>query len=216
MPIVDSRVSHGVLKFTAKGGTATAFECQVTAVSIVPNVEDGDSVETLCGDKASTAAKTSDTLDFTLINDFGNTNGLVAFSWLHRGETVDFEVQFDNVAADKWSGKVVMAALQVGGTVGEQVTVDASLPIVSLTPPSGFGDGTLKTTPPPTKGAAAPGDVFGAEATLSASDSTNAAKLNALGYVAKPSTAWTTGQGISIGGLWFNWTGSAWAAGKAS
>jgi hypothetical protein len=49
--------------------------------------------------------------------------------------------------------------------------------------------------------------------TITASDATNAARLAALGFVASPATAWTTGQQILIGGLAFNWSGAAWAAG---
>jgi hypothetical protein len=60
---------------------------------------------------------------------------------------------------------------------------------------------------------AAPGTVYPAEATITASDAPNAAKLTGLGYVAVPQTAWTTGQKITIGTFDFNWTGSAWAAG---
>lgn len=65
----------------------------------------------------------------------------------------------------------------------------------------------------PNKAAASPGTAFPAEATVTASDSTNAAKLAGLGYVASPLTAWTTGQQITIGGFAFNWSSSAWAAG---
>ena len=58
-----------------------------------------------------------------------------------------------------------------------------------------------------------PGSVFPAEPTVTAQDATNAAKLAGLGYVAKPTTAWTTGQHITIGTFQFNWSGAAWAAG---
>lgn len=67
-----------------------------------------------------------------------------------------------------------------------------------------------------TKGAAAPGNNFPAEATVTASNSTNAAKLAGLGYVATPTTAWTTGQKIQIGTYAFSWSGTAWAAGAAT
>jgi hypothetical protein len=149
MPVTDSRVRSGVLKLTAAGGTATAvdFSCQVTAISIEPSVNESDPVEVLCGDKVGGGATTSDTLNFTVISDHASADGLIAFSWLHRGETVDFEFQPDAVAANKWAGKVVDQALTVGGAVGEQITVDASWQIVEVTPPSGFGDGSLHTTP---------------------------------------------------------------------
>jgi hypothetical protein len=74
----------------------------------------------------------------------------------------------------------------------------------------------LGNSPGPSKGSAAPGQTFPAEATITASDSTNAAKLTGLGYVAAPQTAWTTGQGVTIGTFLFHWDGAAWAAGAAA
>lgn len=65
----------------------------------------------------------------------------------------------------------------------------------------------------PAKGIAANGNVYAPEATVTAQDATNAAKLTALGYIASPQTAWTSGQKITVGTYQFNWTGSAWAAG---
>jgi len=50
--------------------------------------------------------------------------------------------------------------------------------------------------------------------TIVASDATNAARLAGLGFVASPATAWTTGQGITVMGFAFNWSGAAWAAGN--
>ena len=78
-------------------------------------------------------------------------------------------------------------------------------------PPSLFG-------PPPTPpdpGSASPGDTFPAEATITAEDSTNAAKLAGLGYVADPLTAWTVGQRMTVGTYRFYWSGTAWTAGVA-
>jgi hypothetical protein len=142
-------VRSGVLKLTAAGGTPTAvdFSCQVTAISIVPGVNESDPVEVLCGEKVGGGSTVNDTLNFTVISDHASADGLVAFSWLHRGETVDFEFQPDAVAANKWAGKVVDQALQVGGAVGEQLSVEGSWTITEVTPPTGFGDGTIHTSP---------------------------------------------------------------------
>ena len=76
-------------------------------------------------------------------------------------------------------------------------------------PHQGWGD-SLTTA---LKGAAAPGAVFPPEATVVAQDATNAGRLAGLGYVANPTSNWTSGQAISVGGFLFNWSGSAWAAG---
>ena len=149
MAVVDSRVRKGVLKLTAGGGTPVAkdFSCQVTAISIVPGVNESDPIEVLCGDKVGGGSTVNDTLNFTVISDHGSADGLIAFSWLHRGETVDFEFQPDDQATGKWTGKTVDQALTVGGEVGGQISIDASWQIVSVTPPTGFGDGQLHTGP---------------------------------------------------------------------
>lgn len=63
------------------------------------------------------------------------------------------------------------------------------------------------------RGKAQNGAVFPYEPTVTAQDSTNAAKLGPLGYVASPTSNWTTGQKITVNGFNFNWTGAAWAAG---
>jgi hypothetical protein len=66
------------------------------------------------------------------------------------------------------------------------------------------------------KAAAAPGDIFPAEATITAEDVTNAGELTALGYIADPLTAWTSGQAITIGAFQFSWDGTAWDPGPAA
>lgn len=65
------------------------------------------------------------------------------------------------------------------------------------------------------KGAAAPGALYPATwfPTITAEDATNAARLAGLGFVASPTSAWTTDQSITIGTFEFNWTGAAWASG---
>jgi hypothetical protein len=65
------------------------------------------------------------------------------------------------------------------------------------------------------KGAATPTALYPGTwfTTITASDATNAARLAGLGFVASPTSAWTTGQKIMIGAFAFNWDGAAWAAG---
>lgn len=92
-----------------------------------------------------------------------------------------------------------------GGSPTDLETVNFTL--------SGVGARASIANPVSDKGSASPGDTFPAEATVTASDSTNAAKLAGLGYVANPLTAWTSGQQITVGTYAFNWSGTAWAAG---
>lgn len=76
--------------------------------------------------------------------------------------------------------------------------------------------GDTGTNPPGAQeGVATNNDVFtGTQyASITASDAPNAAKLAGLGFVADPTTNWTTGQKITVNGFLFNWNGTAWAAG---
>jgi hypothetical protein len=98
-------------------------------------------------------------------------------------------------------------ALARGGFVAMPIAMSI------LTPSSGPWLKVLVAKNTPIKGAAKPGDVFPAEATVTASDATNAAKLAGLGYVASPTSNWTAGQKITVGTFDFNWSGTAWAAG---
>jgi hypothetical protein len=68
----------------------------------------------------------------------------------------------------------------------------------------------------PKKGAAAPGNTFPSDSTITASDATNATKLTTNGYVAVPLTAWATAEKITVNGFDFHWSGTAWATGAAA
>ena len=63
------------------------------------------------------------------------------------------------------------------------------------------------------KAQAVNGAVFPPEATITAEDSTNAAKLAGLGYVAVPGTNWGAGQYMTVGTYKFHWNGTIWVAG---
>lgn len=58
-----------------------------------------------------------------------------------------------------------------------------------------------------------PGDIYPPEPTVTAQDSTNAAKLVALGYTPATNVAWAAGEFFTVGTRQFNWSGAAWAAG---
>jgi len=205
------------LKTTGAAASTYAAACQSTNVRIVPGTENNneDSVEVLCGDllTGASSSKPADVLAVTAIQDFTDPSGFIAYTWAHRGETVDFEWKPNGTAAQVWAGKLTIdKPYEVGGEVNSRLTADIEWPIVSLVPPTGFGTGYGS----PSKGAAKPGDVFPSETTVTASDSTNAAKLAGLGFTASPATAWKSGEKITVGTYDFSWDGTKWAAGAAS
>ena len=77
-------------------------------------------------------------------------------------------------------------------------------------------DNSIACVAGPSRGVAAPGNVYPADTDITASDSTNAGELTAEGYVASPLTAWTGTQKITIGTHDFFWDGTAWRPGNAA
>lgn len=213
---VQSRVRKGILRLEDTSGAEAFldFSCVPTAVSIEPgSSEAGDSVEVLCGDQITdTSAAKSATLNLTAIQDFTDASGLQAYSWKNDGETVKFE-WLPNGETDTtqslWRGTVLVNALTVGGEVGQRLDTSATWAIKSLQLPPAFG--STWYIGGPSKAAATPGDVFPADATVTAFGD-----LTTAGYVANPQTAWTSGQKITVGTVIAHWSGTAWADGPAA
>ena len=141
MAVTDSRVKKGVLTLVSGTDTYSA-ECQVTNVRITPGTTSDDTVEVLCGDVVGGASAPEDSLNLESIQDFDDAAGFVAFSWRNRGKEATFTWK-PNTAAGEWTGKVIVKAVEVGGEVGTQLRTSAEWKITSLTPPTGFGDGSI-------------------------------------------------------------------------
>lgn len=222
MPVTDSRVRQGVL--TIDG---IDHSCQPTAVSIQPdNTAAGGAteLELLCGDKlteAGDSASFSANLTITAVQDFTNAAGLVAQSWKSNGATVDFSWQATASSADTWTGKVVVAALEVGGDVGARLTTPVSWTITELflparlggqqVIPSQFGAVPITGVTAGSPGAFQPGD-----ATLPSS--LEALKANTVvgdSGTNKPGASWSTGQYIVLGdSSEAHWSGTEWLANR--
>ena len=202
-----------------QGAGGIAFECQTTssALSASSNTSDDTTPATMCSPEITTTivGVTSYTLDATVIQDPHISAGISAylFEWDTREAFFYLGLGGDAVPPAA-IGVCTISAGAIGGDARVTLTADISLP-VSQKPDLWVGDTTTKRVilgGGANKAAAKNGDVF-TEPTITASDSTNAAKLAPLGYVASPNTAWTTGQKITVSTFTFNWSGTAWAAG---
>lgn len=219
MTIVESRVKSGSLSI----GTET-FSCQPTSAAITPDHEgtSEDSVEVLCGDTlaGSEANVLTATLNLTSIQDFTNANGLIAYSWAHDGEIVDFTWSPTDDAQDAWTGKVTVGALLVGGDVNTRITNDAEWKITQLVTPPRLGSITVIGS-----ATAITGVTAGTPGAFTPSGSTPPANLAALkadpvvgdSGTNKPGTAWATGQFVDLGDSSdASWDGTAWQSGPAA
>lgn len=141
MAITESRLKDGTLTL----GTTPSdmdFSCQVTNARINSSYEDdGDAVETLCGDQIAPGRKLSNrTLAGTVIQDWtAGATSVIEWLWDHDLEEVDFEY-VPNAAGPTITGKVrvEVPAETYGGDVNSRTTSDFEWGIttaVTRTPP---------------------------------------------------------------------------------
>jgi hypothetical protein len=212
MAIVESKLKTG--KLTLGVAPGTEFACQATNVRIVPSFnEEGDAVETLCGDTLAPATTTTWNLQGTSIQDFDKPNGFIEYSWTNNLLEVPFTWQ-PNASSAKFTGTVQVRAVEVGGDVNVRLTTDFDWPISGVPTPT-WGSAVV----------AASGATAGVPGTWTPSGSTppsSVANLIAgtpLTVAASPNTAWTTGQYVQTGTAGApgqaHWNGTAWVTAPA-
>lgn len=129
MAVHESKLKTGKLLL----GTAPGVEyaCQQTNVRVVPeHNEEGDTVETLCGDVLTPSTVTTWSLQGTAIQDWDAPGGtsFVQYSWEHNGETVPFSWE-PNDSSTAISGDCTVRAVEMGGDVNTRITTDFEWPI---------------------------------------------------------------------------------------
>lgn len=125
----ESRVKNGTLKL-GPTGTEQDFSCQVTNIRVVSNYDDdGDTVTVLCGETIAPPRKASGRqLSGTLVQDFDDATGVIAYLWDHDLEMIDFQF----VPNDVTTGATITGTVQIevpndgtyGGDVGGRLTTD--------------------------------------------------------------------------------------------
>ena len=126
MPLVDSRLGPGTLKF----GTQD-ISYQASNVRLVPDVSEDDGTATLAEPEPAPLATVAWSLEGTVIQDF--TAGDAAFvNWLMDNALTESAFEFVPATTDgpTYTGTVQVRPVEVGGDAGTQVTTDFSMPIV--------------------------------------------------------------------------------------
>lgn len=124
MPKIDDRLGPGTLTL---GATPDDFSCQVAALALVPSAEEGDATATLCDPTPVAPITTTWTLDGTVLQDFSNPAGFQ--KWAYDNENTEQPFTFipnTDTGPPTFTGTVLVEAVQIGGEVAEQVTVDFS------------------------------------------------------------------------------------------
>lgn len=192
-------------------GTPLDASCQLANGTVSWEKDADDDITTLCGDTAAGSVTYTATMSGNLLQDLTEDDGLVAYTWAHKGEAVPFTYIPNSAAGATVTGTLTIDPLDVGSSedYGAVMTSDFEWSCVgepelswgTAEPATGATAGTPGTWTP--AGSAPPPDAAGAGA-----------------VVASPTTAWTTGQYVqgstaSTPGEMY-WDGAAWAAGRAA
>jgi len=149
MAVVESKLKTGTLLLGTSPGVE--YACQQTNVRIVPeHNEDGDTVETLCGDVLAPSTTTSWSLQGTAIQDWDAVGGVsfIQYSWENNGEVVDF-TWTPNTSATSFTGQVTVRALELGGDVNTRITSDFEWPMAGEPTATWVTAGTQSTDSEP-------------------------------------------------------------------
>lgn len=124
MPVRSTTLGPGVLEF-GETGSLMDFSCQVTAVTVSVEADRDDPTPTLCGDNLVGESTYNGTLEATIVQDL-ERDGVVAWSWEHKGETVPVRFIPSTVAGAEVTGSVVVDPISIGGDVKVRNTSDIS------------------------------------------------------------------------------------------
>jgi hypothetical protein len=143
------RLGPGLFTF---GPTETPMDasCQLANGVVAWDKDAEDPITVLCGDTVAGSVTYTSTISGTLLQDLTVEDGLVAYTWEHKGEPVPFTFSPNTAAGATVTGTVVVDPLDVGSDddygavmqsdfewdiVGEPVLAWA--PVVPLAEPAG-------------------------------------------------------------------------------
>src|SRR6187401_732883 len=133
MAVSVTRFGPGLFKLGTAPGTD--YSCQVQSMGVIPNKDEGDTIQTLCGDSVPGSIVYDFTLEGTILQDLAIATGLVKFTWTNKGVAVPFEFTPSTAAITKVTGTVIVDPLSIGtsdGAIGDVLTSDFSWACVGI------------------------------------------------------------------------------------
>ena len=118
---------------TIKLGTASAdteVQCQVTNYALTPSANTSEVAGTYCSPPTQTVGKSTWSLDFDFMQDWGASPSLSELLMNNDGEDLQFEFTPTDTSLPKASGTCKAVAGAFGGPAGEAWTASASLPVI--------------------------------------------------------------------------------------
>lgn len=132
MAITESRLKAGTLEFGASAEKLDASS-QLTSALVTPTAtESGDAVEVLSGDLLGAETTTAYVLKFTVIQDWTDDAGVVAYSWDNDLTEVPFSWKPAGATGPTMTGTVQVRAIEFGGEVNTRLSSDVEWPILGV------------------------------------------------------------------------------------
>jgi hypothetical protein len=190
-------------------GTLQDISCLLSAAKVEWDKDKEDDTPVLCGDTIAGSTTYTATLSGTLAQDLYNKDGIVNYTWAHKGEPQPFVFVPSNAAGQQVTGTVVVDPLMVGGDeVKKNMMSDFEWDCV--------GEPDLSDYTAPATATGATAGIPGSWTPGGSTPPATLAELQGSAIVANPATGWTVGQYVKpVDNSHAHWTGSAWATGDA-
>lgn len=113
MPAKSVRFGPGTFEF-GETGTPIDASCQLANGVVQWDKDSEDPIRVLCGDTVPGAVNYTSSISGNLLQDLADEDGLVAYTWAHKGEAVPFTYTPNTEAGATITGTVVIDPLDVG------------------------------------------------------------------------------------------------------
>lgn len=202
-----TKLGPGLL--TLGEGGLMDLSCRLSAARVEWDKDKEDDTPVLCGDIIAGSTEYTAKLTGTIAQDLENKQGIVNYSWAHKGEQVPFVFVPNSAAGQQCTGTVTIDPLDIGGDeVKKNMMSDFEWDCVGEPDLSDYAAGAATGATAGTPGMWTP---------TGSAPPADLADLQASAVVANPATAWLTGQYVRpADNTHAHWTGSAWALGDAS
>jgi hypothetical protein len=120
-------VRFGPGTFTLGTAPGTDYSCQVQSMGVNISKDEGDSIQTLCGDSVPGSISYDYSLEGTFLQDYTTPTGLVQYSWDNGGQPSEFTFVPSTANTTSVTGTVIIDPLSIGtsdGAVGDVLTSD--------------------------------------------------------------------------------------------
>lgn len=110
-----TRLGPGLFTF-GPTGTPLDASCQLANAVLEWDKDEDDPIRTLCGDTVAGSTTYSASISGSMLQDLADADGIVLYTWDHKGETVAFTFTPNTDAGATVTGELVIDPLAVGSS----------------------------------------------------------------------------------------------------